>query len=370
MNYMETDVYIEALKVFSKYKLYIVGAGKYGEILGLYLNKYKIPWEGYIDKRIQLERVNGKPVYAYKEIQDGYFVVSSYLYRDEIVKELKNCGFGLNYILIYENQEIFYDLYNDLIDVRKYTEKIRIFYKKHIKKRCFIIGNGPSLKVEDLEKMKREYTFASNSIYALYKYTDWRPVYYCAGDPVFCKEMMSAKETLMKLLEGCKAAFTSAAGEGIQYRNDADMDKLFYVHRLSDKDNNGYPRFSEDCSKQVYLGGTITYDMLQLAVYMGFQEIYLLGMDFSYSVERHDDNTITKANISNHMREIEEEEKRFYKGNLERYSVTYMADIDLQLAGYKAAKEYADSHNIKIFNATRGGKLEVFQRVNFDDIFK
>ena len=71
-----------------------------------------------------------------------------------------------------------------------------------------------------------------------------------------------------------------------------------------------------------------------MPIQLKFQEIYLLGMDFSYSVERHDDNTITKANISNHMREIEEEEKRFYKGNLERYSVTYMADIDLQLASF------------------------------------
>ena len=32
----------------------------------------------------------------------------------------------------------------------------------HIGKRCFIIGNGPSLRVEDLEKIKDEYTFAAN----------------------------------------------------------------------------------------------------------------------------------------------------------------------------------------------------------------
>ena len=35
---------------------------------------------------------------------------------------------------------------------------------------------------------------------------------------------------------------------------------------------------------------------------------------------------------------------------------------------YKKAKEYADKHGIKIYNATRGGALEVFPRVNFDDL--
>lgn len=40
-----------------------------------------------------------------------------------------------------------------------------------------------------------------------------------------------------------------------------------------------------------------------------------------------------------------------------------------QLRGYVAAKQYADSHGIKIYNATRGGKLEVFTRVDFGSLF-
>ena len=44
--------------------------------------------------------------------------------------------------------------------------------------------------------------------------------------------------------------------------------------------------------------------------------------------------------------------------------------MDLQLAGYQKAKQYADAHGIKIYNATRGGKLEVFPRVDFDSLFE
>lgn len=370
MEYTNTGDYVKALWKATKEKIYIVGAGKYGEILGKYFDKYKIPWEGYVDQRSELHQVNGRPVYAYNRVQDGYFVISTFLHREEVSKELENNRIDSSQIIRYENQKIFYDLYHALMNIRKYTEKVRTFSKKNEGKRCFIIGNGPSLTIEDLEKLKKEYTFASNSIYALYEHTDWRPVYYCAGDPIFCKEMMSEKETLMRLLEGCKAAFTSVVGEGIQYRNDADMEKLYYMYRLSEKYDNGWPKFSKDCSKGIYLGGSVTYDMLQLAVYMGFQEIYLLGMDFNYSVERHNDNLITRNSVCNHMEEIEREERKFYKAISKRYNETYIADIDFQLAGYLAAKEYADFHNIKIYNATRGGKLEVFQRVNFDNLFK
>ena len=38
------------------------------------------------------------------------------------------------------------------------------------------------------------------------------------------------------------------------------------------------------------------------------------------------------------------------------------------IAGYLKAKEFAEENNVKIYNATRGGALEIFERVNLDDI--
>ena len=43
--------------------------------------------------------------------------------------------------------------------------------------------------------------------------------------------------------------------------------------------------------------------------------------------------------------------------------------IDEATLSYQAAKQYAQTHGIKIKNATRGGKLNVFQRVDFDSLF-
>ena len=39
---------------------------------------------------------------------------------------------------------------------------------------------------------------------------------------------------------------------------------------------------------------------------------------------------------------------------------------DMMISAYKVAKEYADRNNVKIMNATRGGMLEVFERVDLD----
>ena len=77
---------------------------------------------------------------------------------------------------------------------------------------------------------------------------------------------------------------------------------------------------------------------------MGFKEIYLVGVDCNYSTQ--------KQHFIDYGKRIEHHPER------------NMIDA------YKVARQYAESHEIKIFNATRGGKLEVFERINFDSLFE
>ena len=92
-----------------------------------------------------------------------------------------------------------------------------------------------------------------------------------------------------------------------------------------------------------------------MAVYMGFSEIYLIGVDCSYANE-----------IDRNEKRISNETKNYFDESYQneiRYSNTYK-----MLQAYNKANEYASKHNIKIFNATRGGKLDIFERVDFDKI--
>lgn len=370
MEDVKINELMEAARLSGENRLYIAGAGKYGEFFGRYFDKHNIAWEGYVDKRTSLQEVNGKPVYSYGETDtDGYYVISTCNYKNEIAEELKSAGIRPERIISYDNPELIYELYAEWIDWKKYTGRLEAFQGLHEGGRCFIIGNGPSLKLEDLERLKQEISFGSNSVYALYTHTAWRPTYYCAWDPVFCKEMMSEKGSMLRLMEGCEAAFTSLFSDAVQYRDDEDMGKLYYMRSMYKLGDDGLPMFSGDCAECVYTSGTITYGMLQMAVYMGFHEIYLLGVDCSYSVEMHNDNTVTVTDMTNHMGIMEEEEKRFYDESFNRYGVCSIAYIDRHRLGYQAARRYAESHGIKIYNATRGGRLEVFERVDFDSLF-
>ncbi len=220
----------------------------------------------------------------------------------------------------------------------------------HKGERCFIIGNGPSLRVEDLEKLTDEVTFATNRIFLLFDKTAWRPTYFCASDPQIID---SSLEGIKKL--SCKKKFIGLVG-----RNHYEKIKDAVFLYLKQADNfPDLPGFSDDISSKVYCAATVTYMCFQVAAYMGFSEIYLLGMDNNWSVYRKADGTIVRQkNVADHFDE--------------KYAPPLIspAQGEKSILAYESARKYAQEHGIKICNATRGGKLEVFERVDFDSLFQ
>lgn len=101
-----------------------------------------------------------------------------------------------------ENPEV-RQFFVNILDARKkriqerYLRSPDSWYLKTLKgihagKRCFIIGNGPSLCAEDLDKLKDEYTFAANRIYEIFYLTEWRPTYYFVVDVPIRPEVYAA----------------------------------------------------------------------------------------------------------------------------------------------------------------------------------
>jgi hypothetical protein len=233
------------------------------------------------------------------------------------------------------------------------SEYIRQFKNRYLGKRCFIIGNGPSLKIEDLAKLKSEYTFGANRIYNLFSKTNWRPTFYLSVDLDVLrhswKELNNYDFNEMFLA-------TTMDFDMSQFKCKATrifQEPKFVINKYDDQ--NAF--ISEDVSKFFSVGYTVTFTAIQFAIYMGFKEIYLLGMDFSFSNMRNKSGKTTKDNsVKDH----------FYE---KKYKATVPFFYDNNLQAYNAARQYADTHGIKIINATRGGKLEVFKRVDFDTIF-
>ena len=113
------------------------------------------------------------------------------------------------------------------------------------------------------------------------------------------------------------------------------------------------PEFSEDISDCIYEGFTVTYASLQIAFYMGFKDVYLLGVDHNYAVELNDKGEIIHKNVKNHFSE--------------GYKLFNIPQTFKSTLGYKKAKEVYDLHNRNVYNASRGGALEIFPRKSFDD---
>jgi hypothetical protein len=230
----------------------------------------------------------------------------------------------------------------------KYNKKLKSFKNIHKGKRCFIIGNGPSLKMEDLDKLKNEYTFAANKIYVAFEETDWRPTYYCIQDFrlialefEFIKQKVEAK---VKFIAGNNPLLKKRFWKGWIY---------FFLDTSRFYLRSRYPNFSEDISKRIFEGWTVTYANIQLAAYMGFKEIYLLGIDHNYSMN---------SGSKNHFSE------KYMTGKMGKEH--NLPHLEYSTPAYEAARQYAEHNAIKIYNATRGGKLEVFERVDFDTIIK
>lgn len=225
-----------------------------------------------------------------------------------------------------------------------YYPEIEKFKNIHKGESCFIIGHGPSLRTSDLDILDEMniITFSMNWTFKLFDKTKWKPDYYVAMDRKMIDRYSEFKwENYTK-----RKCFIADASETF-WRENKSTNNIKY-HSIRNMRN---AKFSDDVSRRVYFGNTVAYDCLQIAAYMGFKTIYLLGMD----LVPYDKEDKSAYKYSNFFEQENQNSPQMWVHNI----------ID----AYEVAKRYGELHNIHIYNATRGGYLEVFERVNFDELF-
>src|SRR4030042_5609223 len=148
------------------------------------------------------------------------------------------------------------------------TRKLHHLENIHKDKRCFIIGNGPSLRHTDLNKLRGEYTFGLNRIYLLFPELDFSTTYLVSVNDLVLKQ--SAEEMrsldLLKFLTWRSRHWFHGDSRVIYLATDFTGDEDF-------------------CSKitgRIFEGFTVTYVALQLAYYMGFEKVILVGVDHNF----------------------------------------------------------------------------------------
>jgi len=198
---------------------------------------------------------------------------------------------------------------------------------KHIGETCFVIGNGPSLK--DVHQSIFGYypTFGTNRCYLRFI-----PDYYVAINPLVLAQNIDdiAKLPCPKFVREEYAE--KAGGFGLV--------------------STGRKVFSYNPRAYVYEGFTVTYVALQLAFYMGFEVVLLLGIDHRYEFEgKPNEKRVMQTDDPNHF------DADYFKGQ-----EWHNPDLERSRQAYELANETYINHKRRILNLTEDTALDVFEK--------
>lgn len=230
---------------------------------------------------------------------------------------------------------------------RQSIRLLESFYQCHQGKRCFIIGNGPSLRQTDLSKLKAEITFGMNRIYLAFDQMGFLSTYYVAINDLVIEQCLQDILTLPmpKFLSWrSRQFFTSPPDE-----------RTIFLHTTYTG-----PKFAMDIRGRLWEGATVTYVALQLAYYMGFDQVILIGVDHSFATQGKPNTTVVSQG---------EDQDHFHANYFGKGFRWQLPDLETSERAYRMAKDAYARAGREIIDATIGGKLQVFPKVDYHRLF-
>lgn len=249
-------------------------------------------------------------------------------------------------------------LYRHDLD-KLHRPRLRALREKHRQDdRCFVIGNGPSLNSMDLEKLSGEVTFAVNGFFLKAASLSWHPTYYVVEDHLVAED----RQEEIAAFSGPTKLFPA----NLAYCLPQAEDTIFFDHRPRLSFPDGFD-FSLQADQVTYTGCTVTFTCLQLAAYLGFSNIYLIGVDANYSIpsDARRSNTDGVAVL-----DMNSDDENHFDGNYFGKGYRWHdPQVEKMLLAYEEARKVTSEAGIQVLNAGVGGELEVFPRVDFDSLF-
>jgi hypothetical protein len=212
--------------------------------------------------------------------------------------------------------------------------------------RCFVVGNGPSLRQTDLSRLADEFTFGMNRIYLAFEDHAFKPsCLVSVNDLVLeqCHEEMQALGLPKFLSWRARSHF------------EPGPDLMFL-----DTDYTPPADFSGDATGRLFEGFTVTYVCLQLAYFMGFSTAILIGVDHSFVTQGQANAVVTS----------EGDDPNHFAGNYFGKGFRWqLPDLEGSERAYQMAKEAYEADGRQILDATVGGRLAVFPKADYDSLF-
>jgi len=220
---------------------------------------------------------------------------------------------------------------------------IQDFWNKYTGETCVVIGNGPSLEQTPLDKLGEKYLmFGANKIYG----RGFVPNFWTCVD--------------QDMLHDCIPWMLSHEYNAYKFvpRN-IPLPGASQLNVVIESD------FSLDASEKVVIGGTVTYVNLQLAYYMGFTTVLLVGVDHTYPKTgkngKPGSKFIAQGDDPDHFK-MQDGSPYFEPGKLyNRPELDAVAKYTYPMAAMAYEKA-----GRKIINLTPESALSVFEKQGFD----
>lgn len=283
--------------------------------------------------------------------------------------------------MIYRTRNFFLDKYvfskkilcnkklNEMLQQNKTLKDI------HKGERCFILGNGPSLKREKLELLQGEIVFTVNQISRFPRYDILEPKYHFWVDGNFFQidinkpEDRELLDTMSNMGHSDTVCFFPLEHES--FCKEHGLDEKLNVRYFAAKPRlTFYEGFDLPIDFTRYLPGfgTVVQYCICMAIYMGFSEIYLLGCDntgimvtIKSALKENDDNDYAYV-VSNN-------EKKRMENLLNRHSVEqYAVDYAQTLIAYRLLYEYCERRSIKLVNCSSSTVIDSIPRLDLESV--
>ncbi|MDH5719788.1 MAG: DUF115 domain-containing protein [Spirochaetia bacterium] len=207
---------------------------------------------------------------------------------------------------------------------------------------CVILGNGPSLHGFDFNRLKGKKVFALNKFYLAYENTDFRASYHVIVNRFVIEQ---SKDFILNLNYPVFLSYDNAGGWLPKKKN------IYYIRR-----GGFYLDFQPHPYFYTCEGYTVTYVALQLAYWMGFKTVYLLGVDHNFIYEgKPNEEMIMNGDDINH----------FHPGYFKNQK-WQNPDLEASEAAYSLANFIYTRGGRRIYNATEGTKLDIFPKIDIE----
>lgn len=215
----------------------------------------------------------------------------------------------------------------------------------HKGQRCFILGNGPSLRQTDLTRLKNEYTFGLNRIFMAFPEMGFMTNYYVSINDLMVEQSVNeiSQLTMPRFVSWRARKWLTP------------QDNLFFLYT-----SYTGAKFSRDVTGCVWEGATVTNVALQIAFYLGFEKVILIGVDHNFATQGKPNTTIVQQG---------DDPNHFNPGYFSKGFRWQLPDLETSELGYQLAKEAFESDGRQVVDATIGGKLQIFPKVEYNSLF-